>query len=184
MTVYTCPTQGRLQPCIFHVIKEGPAAAGGKSGVGEGRSASCGGRKASDSGSGAGGDSPCSTQERWNRDGDGDDAGAYPSGEGGDGDGEGRSGAGVSTPGSRQGAGGGDVNVGSGAEYFKLLNNKKDHHESFRPSAATLASERYPSFDKTRLGRFRSTDDAMGQLAFTFFTFTFPAVVVAFIVKQ
>ncbi|CAN0350174.1 unnamed protein product, partial [Pylaiella littoralis] len=137
-----------------------------------------------DSGSGAGGDSPCSTQERWNGGGDGDDAGAYPSGEGGDGDGEGRSGAGVSTPGSRQGAGGGDVNVGSGAEYFKLLNNKKDHHESFRPSAATLASERYPSFDKTRLGRLRPTDDAMGQLAFTFFTFMFPAVVVAFIVKQ
>ncbi|CAM9527140.1 unnamed protein product, partial [Pylaiella littoralis] len=46
MTVYTCPTQGRLQPCILHVIKDGPAAAGGKSSVGEGRSASCGGREA------------------------------------------------------------------------------------------------------------------------------------------
>ncbi|CAN0297336.1 unnamed protein product, partial [Pylaiella littoralis] len=54
--------------------------------------------------------------------------------------------------------------------------------KSFRPSKSTLDSDEYPSFDPSKLGRFKSAQ--LGQLAFTFFNFMFPMAVVALLVKE
>lgn len=84
-----------------------------------------------------------------------------------------------------EGSGGcGRRDRGTGKTFADFLHKKETDGcpKSFRPSKSTLDSDEYPSFDPSKLGRFKSAQ--LGQLAFTFFNFMFPMAVVALLVKE
>lgn len=80
--------------------------------------------------------------------------------------------------------GGGPGGDDTGKTFFDLLHKKEENGcpESFRPSKSTLECDQYPTYDPSKLGRFK--DKCMGQLAFDFFTIMFPLMVVNFLVKE
>lgn len=177
---YACARSDRNAQCShFTWLEEEPQDPSGNESAGTGGGGGGGGESSSDGG-------VCSG------DGSGDGVGAGGGGGSGGGNGDtsdGRwSGAGGSGGQCGDGSGhGADGGGGGGGEQFFDLHDKtkkEGRPESFRPSAATLQSPEYPSYDKTNLGRFRVEEVDLGRLAFVFFCIMFPAAVVNLLVTE
>lgn len=82
--------------------------------------------------------------------------------------------------------GGSDGKCRAEENHFHLLHKKarEEGPQSFRLSQKTLDSKEYPRYDNENLGRFGTTTEDLGKLAFAFFSIMFPAAVVALLVKE